>query len=34
MTATNCVGAVVTDTQTITVTSKVFIYLPIVTRGE
>jgi PKD repeat protein len=34
MTATNCAGSTATDTQTITVRSKTYIYLPIVIRGE
>ncbi len=34
MTATNCAGSVATSTQTITVRSKTYIYLPIVVRGE
>jgi subtilisin family serine protease len=34
MTATNCAGSEATSTQTITVRSKVYIYLPIVVRGE
>ena len=34
MTATNCAGSVATSTQTITVRSKTYIYLPVVVRGE
>ena len=34
MTATNCAGSVATSTQTVTVRSKTYIYVPIVVRGD